>query len=414
PDGLEPTMYSGSLVFESYGSVIASVPVNISVCEPIATVLWHDRLDFIPGRNDLYLWYTDLWKASALKGIRIVPASLHITQPRRIDLLILPDPYYGYQDIRSTLDYFLDRDGSAAILAGPAIFALKYGYRTVLEEYGLKAVEEPYYRWSNSSIKLDLHGFEELASLNLTVAYGVLFDVSPPIMGGSIQVMFRAMEVGPYGFLNVSNSFYSSFIYRDLDGRVKLFVHSSVFSFDDLWCKLNYNVRWDIEEGRLIGYVEPIENVIAENIDLLAFVVSKLSNKPPRILSLNILDNRIEQMFESYTVVVVARDEETGMDKLNVTLKIVKPSGSIVYVSGLYIAGGSFILSYTPGVNDPVGIHQAMVRVEDRLYAYVERPLKFEVIPPIRSIVIILLLVGLPSIAVGYILGRRARLKVRG
>ncbi|MCX8162920.1 MAG: S8 family serine peptidase, partial [Candidatus Bathyarchaeota archaeon] len=404
PDNLKPAVYNGSLIFEGSSGIIASIPVSIDVREPIATILWHDRLDFIPGRNDLYLWYTDLWKASALKGIRMVPASLHIKQPRRIDLLILPDPYYGYQDIRSTLDYFLDSDGSAVILAGPAIFALKYGYRTVLEEYGLKAVKEPYYRWSNSSVKLDLRGFEELAPLILTVAYGVLFDVSTPIMGGSIQVMFRAIEVGLYGFLNVSSSFYSSLIYRDLDGKVKLFVHSSVFSFDDLWCKLSYNVRWDIEEGRLIGYVEPVENATAGNIDLLSSVASKLSNKPPRILSLNILDSRVEQMFESYTVIVVARDEETGMDKLNVTLEIVKPNGSTVYLSGSYIADGTFTLSYTPGINDPIGVYQAMVRVEDKLHAYVERSLKFEVIPPIRSMVIILLLVGLAFTAIGYIL----------
>jgi hypothetical protein len=312
------------------------------------------------------------------------------------------------------LDYFLDRDGSAAILAGPAIFALRYGYRTILREYGLEAVEEPYFRWSNSSVKLDLYGFEDLASLNLTIAYGIFFNISTPLLGGLLQIMFKSMEVGPYGFLNVSGSFYPSFIYRSLDGRVKVFVHSSVYSFDDLWCRLSYNVRWGVEEGKLIGYIEPTENATAENIDLLTSIVSKISNKPPRILSLSILDSRVEQMLESYTVIVVARDNETSSDKLNVTLKVTKPNGSMLCIGGLYVSGGSFILSYTPGMNDPVGVYQAVIRVEDRLHAYVERVLRFEVIPPIRSMVIIILLVGLSFIAIGYMLGKRARLKVRG
>lgn len=414
PDGLEPTMYSGSLVFEGYGGVIASIPISICVREPVAIVLWHDRLDFIPGRNDLYLWYTELWKASALKGVRIVPASLNILQPRRIDLLILPDPYYGYQDIRSILDYFLERDGSAVILAGPAIFALRYGYRTILEEYGLKAVKEPYFRWSNSSTKLDLYGFEELSSLNLTVVYGVFFDISTTTMGRAVQVMFRALEVGPYGFLNVSKSFYSSFICRSLpDGRVKLFVYSSVYSFDDLWCRLGYEVKWDVEEGRLIGYVEPIENATTRNIDLLTIITSRLSNKPPRILSINVLDSRVEQMFESYTLVVAARDEESDAGKLNVTARIEKPNGVVIHVGGSYLKDGVYILYYTPGMNDPIGEYRVVVRVEDMLHAYSERYLKFEVIPPVRSILIIIILVGVPFAIIGYILGRRARLRIR-
>lgn len=414
PDDQKPAVYNGSLVFEIDGGITVSIPISVTVREPIAVVLWHDRLDFIPGRNDLYLWYTDLWRDSALRGIRLIPASLHMVQPRRIDFLILPDPYYSYQDVRSMLDYFLDRDGSVAILAGPAIFALRYGYRTILREYGLEAVEEPYFRWSNSSIKLDLYGFEDLASLNLTVAYGIFFNISTPLLRGSLQVMFKSMEVGPYGFLNVSSSFYLSFIYRSLDGRFNVFVHSSVYSFDDLWCRLSYSVKWDVEEGKLIGYIEPTENAMAENIDLLTSIVSKMSNKPPRILSLNILDSRVEQMFESYTVIVVARDNETSRDKLNVTLKVTKPNGSTLCIGGLYVADGSFILSYTPGMNDPVGIYQAVIRVEDGLHAYVERILRFEVIPPVRSMVIIVLLVGLSFIAIGYMLGRRARLKIHG
>jgi hypothetical protein len=414
PDDQKSAVYNGSLVFEIDDGITVSIPIDVTVREPIAVVLWHDRLDFIPGRNDLYLWYTDLWRDSALRGIRLIPASLHIVEPRRIDFLILPDPYYSYQDVRLMLDYFLDRDGSAAILAGPAIFALRYGYRTILREYGLEAVEEPYFRWSNSSVKLDLYGFEDLASLNLTIAYGIFFNISTPLLGGLLQIMFKSMEVGPYGFLNVSGSFYPSFIYRSLDGRVKVFVHSSVYSFDDLWCRLSYNVRWGVEEGKLIGYIEPTENATAENIDLLTSIVSKISNKPPRILSLSILDSRVEQMLESYTVIVVARDNETSSDKLNVTLKVTKPNGSMLCIGGLYVSGGSFILSYTPGMNDPVGVYQAVIRVEDRLHAYVERVLRFEVIPPIRSMVIIILLVGLSFIAIGYMLGKRARLKVRG
>jgi len=258
PEEAQVGLYLGSLELWSASTPIVSMPIEVKVVKPIATILWDDMHDFTLGYQFLWRWYITYWQAVSAAGIRIIPASmagfgLATSQlATKFNAILLMDPYWSFtdKDIQTLISY----------VRGGGNLLIVYGQRAdmtrinkVLEEFGITVINlratYGYPIYSNTATMIRPEHPAIAGVSNLTILMGWV-SLEP---SGKAVPLVRVRDKAYYEMLSTQGyplplEFTVMAAYEHAPYMGRLLVIGNDYMFDDVWI----NTWWHVDFPQLI------------------------------------------------------------------------------------------------------------------------------------------------------------------